>query len=59
MRDLAKLINKTLTLTDSRTGITYSVSVHDVKESYGKLRVQVVEDGHWFEPSDEELEAVK
>jgi hypothetical protein len=53
--EMAKIINKTFTIYDERTGEPYSTMIMDARESWGKLQVQVGDSKKWFEPNHKEL----
>ena len=56
MRHLLTLIDKRITMTDTRTGVTYTAQIRDVKSEWGRIRITC--DGrNWFEPSKAELES--
>jgi hypothetical protein len=52
---LAKLIGKKILLNDQRTGHPYEALIVDAKDAWGKTRIQVVENGPWFEATNKEL----
>jgi hypothetical protein len=52
---LARIIGKTVQLTDARTGQKYQTTILDAKDAWGKIRIQVVLGGPWFEFEMKEL----
>lgn len=57
MKKLAKLIGASMRLTDSRTGLAYDAFIVDVNLQWGKIRVQLLDNGPWFEPTYNELKS--
>ena len=52
---LAGIIGKTVEFTDARTGQKYKTTILDAKSAWGKIRIQVVLGGPWFELEMKEL----
>ena len=53
---LAKIIGKEIELKDSRTGLFYKADIVDAVSNYGKIRIKVLQNGPWFEPTQKELD---
>ena len=58
-KESMKLIDKTITIKDSRTGASYITRISDVKEGWGKVRIRTFGGETWFEPTHKELSTVK
>jgi hypothetical protein len=57
-KEITRLLGKTITIQDSRTGSKYLSTIADAKVMYGKLRIQVDDSIVWFEPDHRELATV-
>jgi hypothetical protein len=55
----ANLLGKYITIIDARTGGNYTASIGDVKEAWGKMRIQLSGGTTWFEPTHAELQTVR
>lgn len=58
MKELAALLNKTITLFDARTGRYYEAKIADVRSDYGRTRIKAEAGDRWFEPTTLEMERV-
>ena len=56
-RTTAAFVGAAIHVKDARTGGIYAAKIFDAKESYGKLRLSIV-DGCWFEPTAAEVASV-
>ena len=56
--EMVKLYNKTITLFDQRTKVSYAAKILDVKSGWGQTRIQVTPEGPWFEPTSKELASI-
>ena len=56
--EMMKFYNKTITLNDPRTQVSYTAKILEVKNQWGHIRIQVTPNGPFFEPTYKEIASV-
>ena len=59
LAEASKLLNKTITLFDPRSGTHFEAKVTNIKEAWGVMRMQVNHSGTWFVPASSELGTIR